>query len=113
LNAQNEIFSLEGKTALIAGASSGIGRHSAWTHSSLWRLRPDHPEQDGGGGLTLATTRRFREHFFHHFGQAGQSDIAPYPAIQNPGRRSVTIGYCWEIRPEMAVQNGERAPPLL
>jgi NAD(P)-dependent dehydrogenase (short-subunit alcohol dehydrogenase family) len=28
---QSEIFSLEGKTAFVAGASSGIGHHTAWT----------------------------------------------------------------------------------
>jgi NAD(P)-dependent dehydrogenase (short-subunit alcohol dehydrogenase family) len=31
LSVQNEIFSLEGKTAFVAGASSGIGHHTAWT----------------------------------------------------------------------------------
>jgi NAD(P)-dependent dehydrogenase (short-subunit alcohol dehydrogenase family) len=31
LSEQSDIFSLEGKTALVAGASSGIGHHTAWT----------------------------------------------------------------------------------
>ncbi|MCX4174591.1 MULTISPECIES: SDR family NAD(P)-dependent oxidoreductase [Paraburkholderia] len=31
MNEQSDIFSLEGKAALVTGASSGIGLHTAWT----------------------------------------------------------------------------------